>query len=758
MNRVHWFWIAAVSVGTTFACSQGDHPLEPSSGIVPNACVDADHDGYGDNCKPGPDCNDSDPNVGNECFVCAGLPSPGCSCDEPGLRAPCGQVESRVEDQVVCGLGETVCTDGTWSECVMNNSITLLPNGDPKSNTKTQTLGGAGKCDANPCDPYCNHWTDTPSGLSDPTNGIVANDGGITTPASSSTPTGGGGSCTGGSTIGSCSHHLCATGTKLTSGCDGSLSCVSSVCASKPSCCTSSWDASCVALIPTKCQASCNVDVASKCVLCYQDSVDHDGDGYSFAQGDCKDCDPNINPGAFDIALNGVDEDCDGTADNEITTCDGSLAFSTDDPMAYAKAVDLCSSSTSTATGKNKIWGVLSAQLVQADGVTTCSKSLQRAITSKFGDNVNPTGGSKMAVFSSGTARDRNDPGFIDPSGQFASYNANTHVNPPSGFPKNAKGCPSGSAANDSCGLKVTIRAPTNAKSFAYDFDFFSTEYSEWLCTAYNDTFIALYTGALNPFSDKNISFDANDNPMSVNAGFFGIPGSPTATSHPHLTNTGFDGVCSNYGYPKGLCGGATGFLTTTAPVKPGEVITLHFSIWDTGDHVWDSTVLMDHFRWSTEAATIQTLPSPPTPPAPKYSVGNFFRDYDGQEACPATNQGAVWGHWSWTATTPTDSQIEYYVRTSNTQAGLATATEVPLRFTNPPGPSALAGQAAVAKKGSPDTQNGSAIVTSALKSGGQPTNLRFVRIRSKLVPSTAATEAPTLNAWDLQVSCQPDE
>ena len=38
--------------------------------------------------------------------------------------------------------------------------------------------------------------------------------------------------------------------------------------------------------------------------------------------------------------------------------------------------------------------------------------------------------------------------------------------------------------------------------------------------------------------------------------------------------------------------------LTTTAPVKGGETITMQFIIWDTGDPNWDSSVLIDHFTW----------------------------------------------------------------------------------------------------------------------------------------------------------------
>ena len=51
---------------------------------------------------------------------------------------------------------------------------------------------------------------------------------------------------------------------------------------------------------------------------------------------------------------------------------------------------------------------------------------------------------------------------------------------------------------------------------------------------------------------------------------------------------------------PNGSLGaGATSWLTTTSPVKPGETITLRFVIWDTSDELYDSLVLLDNFRWS---------------------------------------------------------------------------------------------------------------------------------------------------------------
>jgi hypothetical protein len=65
------------------------------------------------------------------------------------------------------------------------------------------------------------------------------------------------------------------------------------------------------------------------------------------------------------------------------------------------------------------------------------------------------------------------------------------------------------------------------------------------------------------------------------------------------LGDTGLQGT----GYEGGI-GGGTGWLTTTSPVTPGETITLRFMIFDEGDHILDSVVLIDNFRWQANAAT----------------------------------------------------------------------------------------------------------------------------------------------------------
>jgi len=101
----------------------------------------------------------------------------------------------------------------------------------------------------------------------------------------------------------------------------------------------------------------------------FNDATDHDGDGFSGADGDCNDCDKNINPGTFDVVGNGVDEDCSGTPDDEPTNCDGNLKIDSLDGFDGAKAMDLCRKTTTMATGKLRTWGVTSAKYMLPDGL-----------------------------------------------------------------------------------------------------------------------------------------------------------------------------------------------------------------------------------------------------------------------------------------------------------------------------------------------------------------------------------------------------
>jgi hypothetical protein len=71
-------------------------------------------------------------------------------------------------------------------------------------------------------------------------------------------------SCTGGGGGGggnTCSHALCSTGTKLTSGCGADATdaaCTTQICAADKFCCNTTWDSQCVGEVSSICGESCN--------------------------------------------------------------------------------------------------------------------------------------------------------------------------------------------------------------------------------------------------------------------------------------------------------------------------------------------------------------------------------------------------------------------------------------------------------------------------------------------------------------------
>jgi hypothetical protein len=58
--------------------------------------------------------------------------------------------------------------------------------------------------------------------------------------------------------------------------------------------------------------------------------------------------------------------------------------------------------------------------------------------------------------------------------------------------------------------------------------------------------------------------------------------------------------------------GGATGWLTSKAPVRGGEIIQLDFLIWNTGDTALDSSVLIDNFTFIVDGVVEIGTDRPP--------------------------------------------------------------------------------------------------------------------------------------------------
>ncbi|MBL8739879.1 MAG: choice-of-anchor L domain-containing protein, partial [Myxococcales bacterium] len=336
-----------------------------------------------------------------------------------------------------------------------------------------------------------------------------------------------------------------------------------------------------------------------------QPNQDKDEDGFTINDGDCNDCDANVNPGAIEVIGNAsggdggggtggagtggaggaeyvpADEDCDGEADNVAAPdCDAGLQLASTDPLDAAKAIELCK----VAEGDTD-WGVLDAQFVNANGGTVAA-NVQVGILASFGTNVPPQQGASLLALSSGTARLPGQPGACTSN----SCGAQTATLAPPGFPQAAPNCPIDSEIFNDIGLEVTLRAPTNATGYTFDFKFTSFEFGEYVCTNFNDQFIALVNPPPMGAQDGNISFDAAGNPVSVNIAFFDVCNScadfaqncfdnppmvvcPTAPAGccsaggAQLVGTGFD---NGFGATFPEDAGGTSWLRTAAPVEGG--------------------------------------------------------------------------------------------------------------------------------------------------------------------------------------------
>jgi hypothetical protein len=353
------------------------------------------------------------------------------------------------------------------------------------------------------------------------------------------------------------------------------------------------------------------------------DVPDLDGDGWNACNGDCCEApgaacsSPKlVNPGAFEVLNNGVNDDCDAATSDTMAppACSTVADFSAVTASDVAKAMDICQTTTSNPPLPQKKWGLLSAAHRLANGNAPGATQLnnmqnwQTAILQNYGTLMLPKKGPTMAGLSSGRMRDQNDVGFVNPPDTDHAHDSNPPLAYLAAHGGNLPGsagcsgaCASGSGANDSVAIRLSIRVPTNAKSFSYDFRFISYEYDDWKCSLFNDFYLALLTtGAPGIPADKNISFDSLNNPVSVNNGFFDV-------CVPEGCYTCPAGTAELNGTGMGTTGGATKWLTTDAPIVPGETMQLDLMIFDVSDNMLDSNALLDNFRWNLATVTVGT-------------------------------------------------------------------------------------------------------------------------------------------------------
>ncbi len=382
--------------------------------------------------------------------------------------------------------------------------------------------------------------------------------------------------------------------------------------------------------------------------------VDEDGDGWTTCDGDCCDntmecANPaQVNPGAYDVPGDGADNDCDGQIDNAVAACDTGLSSDSSTAADYAKAIDICQ--TTTMDDPMKKWGLISAVFTKADGSSQLdsAQSVQHSIRAHYGSNaaMKPHAGASLIELSTGNAAatgDTNPGPDFDEDGEngamsdfpadFLAANNGTLPNAPGCDPPDLTG-----GAGDPIMLTLTIRVPTNASSFSMDINFFSSEFPEWTCTEFNDFFVVLLDSSWNGMpanpTDKNLALytapDMKTYPVGVNLaagntglftqcknGTIGCDGDvsnlkiSTCSGTADLTGTGMDATDDLGGGCSGgdnEIGGATGWLTTSGNVTPGEIMKLRIAIWDTSDDALDSLAVIDNFKWSAAPSTPGTV------------------------------------------------------------------------------------------------------------------------------------------------------
>ena len=210
----------------------------------------------------------------------------------------------------------------------------------------------------------------------------------------------------------------------------------------------------------------------------------------------------------------------------------------------------------------------------------------QSAVLSSLG-TMSPTQGSTFALFSTGIAG----------ANPVTSYENNPGDERGSWFSGGQYGYP-----RDEATLTMTLQVPEYMHYLYYDVQFFSTEYPEYVGTAYNDKFTVTVDSP---------SMGSTQYVFDINSGYFVLDSDD-------LTGTGFD-VYARSGRPGGVDwidttprhpgadAGASDLIPIggqTHPVSPGEEITVTIDIKDVGDNQFDSAAFVDNLMFTGYAKT----------------------------------------------------------------------------------------------------------------------------------------------------------
>jgi hypothetical protein len=262
-------------------------------------------------------------------------------------------------------------------------------------------------------------------------------------------------------------------------------------------------------------------------------------------------------------------------------------------------------------------WGIVSAAWLEPDTSPPPSDltafHLGHGLLADLGPATPTFEGARMLALSSGSARAPGQSGFTSPSpGLVKGWDSNF----PFGLPYEATGCSSGVASGDpkdGIALDVQIRAPVNVNQASFVFSFFSAEWPNGICSAFDDVFAALVVRPQE--APISVAFDKHGSAISSNGVEFDAC---ACADGPPCTAGGKTFACSlgsaslegsGFGSEGGTVHASTGWQLAGFNVSPGETFTLRLLVYDGNDGGLDSTVLVDRFRWIHNPGTGHGLP-----------------------------------------------------------------------------------------------------------------------------------------------------
>lgn len=225
---------------------------------------------------------------------------------------------------------------------------------------------------------------------------------------------------------------------------------------------------------------------------------------------------------------------------------------------------------------------IVSAELVQGQLNAGGGTDFQAAVSPSWGLEIAPLQGLTLAALSNGRARTPVMPGYVYPnSGTSFGLGGTLPIEPPT-----SASCPAGTP-RDLLELRIVLTLPPGAGGFSFDHNFMAIDYPEYVCSQFNDGFVALVESPT--LGTVNVALDSVGNPTTLNSALFRA-GVGTELGSGPIDGTGYE------------TGGATMWNTASVPGFPGETVTLRLFIFDGSDNNFDSLVLLDNFQWLAPA------------------------------------------------------------------------------------------------------------------------------------------------------------